>query len=76
VVSSRIVGEHHLKIALRERGKRRVFDAIGFRKAEQQPRVGASIDVAFTPEIGLWDGYQRLQLLLRDLRESTANSAG
>ena len=76
VVSSRIVGEHHLKIVLRERGKRRVFDAIGFRKAEQQPPVGASIDVAFTPEIGLWDGYQRLQLLLRDLRESTANSVG
>jgi single-stranded-DNA-specific exonuclease len=74
VVSSRIVGEHHLKLALRERGKRKVFDAIGFRKAEQQPPSGASVDVAFTPEIGVWDGYQRLQLVIRDLRESNTKS--
>ena len=63
-----------MKLALRERGKRKVFDAIGFRKAEQQPPSGASVDVAFTPEIGAWDGYQRLQLVIRDLRESDAKS--
>jgi single-stranded-DNA-specific exonuclease len=74
VVSSRIVGERHLKLSLRSLGKRKIFDAIGFRKAEQQPAAGAAIDAVFTPELGMWDGYQRLQLVLRDLRESRGNS--
>ena len=74
VVSSRIVGERHLKLAVRSPGKRRIFDAIGFRKADRQPESGSSIDIVFTPEIGVWDGYERLQLVLRDLRQSAANS--
>jgi len=74
VVSSRIVGERHLKLAVRSPGKRKVFDAIGFRKADRQPQSGAAIDIVFTPEISVWDGYERLQLVLRDLRETPANS--
>jgi single-stranded-DNA-specific exonuclease len=76
VISSRIVGDRHLKLALRKRGGRKTFDAIAFRRAELQPPQGASIDVVFSPEVSRWDGIGSIQLVLRDLRKSVANSTG
>jgi single-stranded-DNA-specific exonuclease len=76
VVSSRIVGERHLKLAVRKRGGRKTFDAIAFRKAEVRPPPGASIDVVFSPELSRWDGIGSIQLVLRDLRESIRNPTG
>ena len=69
VVSSRIVGEKHLKLGLRGSG-RRIFDAIGFRKADWIPPPGSRINVVFSPEINRWEGQERTQLVVRDLRES------
>lgn len=71
VIASRVVGERNLKLALRQRGGRRNFDAIGFRLAEQLPEVGSVIDVVFTPEISQWEGRDRLQLRLRDIKNSS-----
>jgi single-stranded-DNA-specific exonuclease len=76
VVSTRIVGERHLKLALRQRGGRKIVDAIGFRKAELQPKTGGAIDVVFTPEIASWDGFERFQIVVRDLRETASHSGG
>jgi single-stranded-DNA-specific exonuclease len=72
VVSSRIVGEHHLKLAVRRSDGRKIFDAIGFRKGHRQPAAGSLIDLVLTPEISRWEGQDRLQLRIIDLRESVA----
>jgi single-stranded-DNA-specific exonuclease len=74
VVSSRIVGERHLKLAVRRAAGRRISDAIAFGRAEQQPTVGASIDLLFSPELSRWDGYERFQLIVKDLRGSSAKT--
>jgi single-stranded-DNA-specific exonuclease len=75
VVSSRVVGERHLKLALRSRRGRRIVDAIGFRKAELLPEAGSQVDVVFTPELHRWEGRESLQLSVRDLRKSLGSSA-
>lgn len=74
VVSSRIVGDRHLKLALRSARKRKIFDAIAFGKADQEPTPGAALDIAFTPEISRFDGYDRFQLVIRELRDSLAET--
>ncbi len=76
VVTSRIVGERHLKLGLRGGGARRTLDAIAFGRADQQPAAGTSIDLVFSPEISRWDGYDRLQLVVKDLRNSSAKTNG
>jgi single-stranded-DNA-specific exonuclease len=74
VTSSRIVGERHLKIGVRQRGGRKIFDAIAFGRGEVLPTPGTMIDLVFTPEVSIWDGFERLQMMVRDLRESPAVS--
>jgi single-stranded-DNA-specific exonuclease len=74
VMSSRIVGERHLKLGVRHAGSRRIFDAIAFRRGEERPASGSRIDLVFTPELSVWEGFERLQLVVRDLRESQAVS--
>jgi single-stranded-DNA-specific exonuclease len=76
VVTSRIVGERHLKLGLRRGGARKTFDAIAFGRADQQPAAGTSIDLVFSPEISRWNGYDRLQLVVKDLRNSYAKTNG
>ena len=76
VVSSRVVGERHLKLAVRQRDRREVFDAIAFRRAEERPEPGTLIDLVFTPELSVWDGFARLQMMVRDLRKSAVVPAG
>jgi single-stranded-DNA-specific exonuclease len=76
VVTSRIVGERHLKLGLRRGGSRKTFDAIAFGRADQQPAAGTSIDLVFSPEVSRWDGYDRLQLVVKDLRNSSAKTNG
>ncbi len=74
VTSSRVVGERHLKLGVRQRGTSRIFDAIAFGRGEQRPDPGSLIDIAFSPELSVWDGFERLQMMVRDLRESAAVS--
>jgi len=74
VVSSRVVGDRHLKLGVCHPGSRRIYDAIAFRRGEERPATGALIDLVFTPELSVWEGFERLQLVVRDLRESQAVS--
>ncbi|HSD11777.1 MAG TPA: single-stranded-DNA-specific exonuclease RecJ [Candidatus Binatia bacterium] len=74
VVSSRIVGERHLKLALRRGGGRKIFDAMAFGRGDEQPAAGMPIDVVFSPEISRWDGYERFQLIVKDLRDSSVKT--
>ena len=66
VVSSRVVGEHHLRFKVRQGGK--PFDAIGFGFAGWHSLKGKTIDMVYTPELNRWQGYERLQLRVIDLK--------
>lgn len=65
VLSSRIVGERHLKLSVRQEGKS--FEAIGFGLAGKYPLDGKTINMAFSPELNNWKGYERIQLKVIDL---------
>jgi len=72
VLSCRVVGNGHLKLTVRHRNSQ-PFDGIGFRMgelAESKLATGARMDLAFVPELNRWNGLERVQLRLRDLRES------
>jgi len=60
VVSARIVGRNHLKLALRQSGC--VQQAIGFGLGQKSPAEGERVDVAFTPQIDEYQGQRRVQL--------------
>jgi single-stranded-DNA-specific exonuclease len=73
IMNARVVGEKHLKLTLRQ-GRSLPFDGIGFgmKSLEEQgisPR--SPVDVAFTPELNHWNGYDRIQLRIRDLRPAS-----
>jgi single-stranded-DNA-specific exonuclease len=59
VVSQRLVGEKHLKLALRQRGTLR--DAIWFGHAEPLPD---RVQVAYRLNLDSWNGQERLQLVV------------
>ena len=66
VIHSRVVGEKHLKLRVRE--GECVMEAIGFGFSNWHPLQGETIDMVFTPEINEWRGYERVQLKIVDLR--------
>jgi single-stranded-DNA-specific exonuclease len=68
VLESRIVGERHLKLMVRQ-GKRG-YEAIGFGMANKHPLEGKTIDMVFTPEQNCWQGYEKIQLRVADIARS------
>lgn len=70
VLHSRVVGEHHLKMRVRE--GRTTMDAIGFRMGHMTPKRGEFVHLLFCPEYHRWQGRDRLQLRLLDLRSAAA----
>jgi single-stranded-DNA-specific exonuclease len=72
VVDSRTVGEKHLKMTVRQ-GTSLPFDSIGFGMKSLLERGIPSrtpVDLAFTPELNHWNGRDRIQLRIRDVRPS------
>jgi single-stranded-DNA-specific exonuclease len=70
VAQSRIVGNNHLKMYLRQNGKG--IDSIGFDLGGMlgNARNGDLVDAAFLPVLNEWDGGRYVQLNLKALRES------
>ncbi len=68
VLQPRIVGNNHLKMQLRQRGRK--MDSIGFDFGSMLGSVEESgiIDAAFVPTINEWDGARFLQLNLKAIR--------
>ena len=62
-LSSRVVGERHLKVQLHQ--KNCVLEAIAFDQAEHHPLVGA-LDVAFSAQLSYYQGRAIPELLLLD----------
>ncbi|GAB4403524.1 MAG: single-stranded-DNA-specific exonuclease RecJ [Anaerolineales bacterium] len=63
---SRIVGEKHLKLSLSDGWM--TWDAIAFRQADRASSLPHVVDVAFSLEVNSWNGQDRLQLNVRDIR--------
>ncbi len=77
VMDARTVGEKHLKMTVRQ-GRSMPFDSIGFGMKSLLDRgipARTPVDLAFMPELNRWNGYDRIQLRLRDLRISERGSA-
>ena len=68
VLQPRIVGNNHLKMQLRQNGRK--MDSIGFDFGSMLGSVEESgiIDAAFVPTINEWDGGRYLQLNLKAIR--------
>ncbi|MDE3118165.1 MAG: single-stranded-DNA-specific exonuclease RecJ, partial [Nitrospirota bacterium] len=72
ILGSRVVGERHLKLTVRH-GNSKPFDGIGFRMgslADCGLSASQSVDLAFVPERNSWNGLDRIQLRIRDLKAS------
>jgi single-stranded-DNA-specific exonuclease len=70
ILNARVVGEKHLKMTVRQDGSL-PFDSIGFGMKSLEDHglsLNMPIDVAFTPEVNHWNGYDRIQLRIRDIR--------
>jgi len=72
VMEARTVGEKHLKMTVRQ-GRSLPFDSIGFGMrslVERGIEARVPVDLAFIPELNRWNGYDRIQLRIRDVRPS------
>lgn len=70
IMNARVVGEKHLKMTLRQ-GRSPAFDGIGFGMKSLEAQglsLRTPVDVAFTPEWNHWNGEDRIQLRIRDMR--------
>jgi single-stranded-DNA-specific exonuclease len=68
VVSSRVVGERHLRMKVRQRGI--IFDCIAFGKAQFHPLNGRSVELLFHAGADTWQGRESIQLTVVDIRLS------
>ncbi len=64
VLDRRTVGEGHLKLRLKAGG--RILDGIAFRQADRAS--DGLLDVAFFPELNVWNNTTTLQLRIKDIR--------
>ncbi len=73
VISSRIVGNNHLKLQLRQKNGT-AFGAIAFNRGTlhgRKVREGARVAAVFTPRINTWNGKTAVELEIRDLKTET-----
>ncbi len=73
IMNARVVGEKHLKMTLRQ-GRSPAFDGIGFGMKSLEAQglsLRTPVDVAFTPEWNHWNGEDRIQLRIRDMRPTS-----
>ncbi len=75
VLESRVVGERHLKLKVRQAGNAKPFDAIGFGLGGMSLPAGRTADLIFTPELNRWQGYENIQLRVMDIK-SPAEKGG
>ncbi|MFZ5863102.1 MAG: single-stranded-DNA-specific exonuclease RecJ [Nitrospirota bacterium] len=70
---ARIVGNNHLKLLVRQ-ANAATFDAIGFGLGHLLPTDPSPIDLAYSARVDSWQGQDRIQLRLKDLRPSQSGS--
>jgi single-stranded-DNA-specific exonuclease len=71
VLDAKVIGDGHLKVVVRQQGSI-PFEAIGFRMGgvatERRLALDRPIDLAYTPELNRWNGLDRMQLRIADIR--------
>ena len=75
LLDARVVGDRHLKLTVRHKNSVS-FHGIGFRMGSPSDHglsPGQPVDLAFVPELDHWNGLDRLQLRIRDLRPSDSS---
>jgi single-stranded-DNA-specific exonuclease len=72
VLESRIVGERHLKLRVRQ--EKKIYEAIGFGMSDRHPLEGTAIRMVFTPELNHWQGYEKIQLRVADFAQNGEDS--
>jgi single-stranded-DNA-specific exonuclease len=65
VISSKVVGNDHLKLRLKQQGM--IFDSIAFGKGALHPLKGKAVDALFNIETNTWRGMESIQLVIVDL---------
>jgi len=73
VLSSRIVGNNHLKLRLKG-GNGTALDAIAFKRGDllgKKVRDGAKLAAVFTPRLNAWSGKTAVELEIRDIKMET-----
>jgi len=68
VISSKVVGEDHLRLKVRQRGAS--FDCIAFGKAPLHPLDGKSAALLFHVGTNTWQGIESIQLTIVDMKMS------
>jgi single-stranded-DNA-specific exonuclease len=66
VLGSRVVGEKHLRLTLRQ-PQGRSIEAIAFNRAAPQPPAGSRVEIAYRLDINSYQGNQTLQLVIEYL---------
>jgi single-stranded-DNA-specific exonuclease len=66
VLGSRVVGDRHLKLRVRQ--GEATMEAIAFGLGHHHPLHGKRLDMIFTPELNRWQGAERIQLKIVDLK--------
>ncbi|MBI4534541.1 MAG: single-stranded-DNA-specific exonuclease RecJ, partial [Candidatus Melainabacteria bacterium] len=61
----------HTRVMLRDPVSKIDFESVFWSSRGRVPAKGLVLDVAFTPEINVYNGYKRLQLVLTDWRQSS-----
>jgi single-stranded-DNA-specific exonuclease len=77
VMDARTVGDKHLRMTVRQ-GRSIPFESIGFGMKSLLERgipARTPVDLAFLPELNRWNGYDRIQLRIRDVRISDRGTA-
>lgn len=72
VMNSRIVGEKHLKLRVRQGGI--THGAIGFNLSGMHPLEGKNVNMIYVPEINSWNGNENVQLRVLDIELSEDES--
>jgi len=71
VVDRRIVGEQHLKLTLKLKGKAREVDAIAFNKADHAHIAAKDgVRIAYRPDVNEYKGLHSLQLIVDHLEQA------
>ena len=72
VIHSRVVGDRHLKILVRQ--GEAVMEAIGFGFGDRHPLEGRTINMIFSPEIDRWKGRTKTRLRIDDFEPAGSSS--
>ncbi len=73
VMDSRVVGDNHLKLRVREGDI--MHEAIGFNLACTHENIqGSLINMVYIPEINRWNGSERVQLRMLDLEPANGST--